>query len=76
MIRSGNPCQGHRGAAHRKNVDTPSLGRACFEQQAYAVVYCLSLIGLEAMRMQLHTSRMQLHTAMEVSHANASLRSQ
>lgn len=68
--------QSHNGAAHRKKIDTPSLGWVCFEQQAYAVVYCLSLIALEAMRMQLHTSRMQLHTAMEVSHANPSLRSQ
>jgi hypothetical protein len=54
--------QSHSGAAHRKNVDTPSLGWACFEASAYAVVYSLSLLSLRTVRMQLHTSRMQLHT--------------
>lgn len=54
--------QSHYGAAHRKKIDTPSLGWVCFGRRAYAVVYTLSLQSLQAVRMQLHTSRMQLHT--------------
>jgi hypothetical protein len=54
--------QNHSRAAHGKEIDTPSLGWACFVASAYAVVYSLSLLSLRTVRMQLHTSRMQLHT--------------
>lgn len=41
MIPRQHLWQSHSGAAHRKKIDTPSLGWACFEQIRLAAVNVL-----------------------------------
>lgn len=48
MIQRQDPWQGHRAAAQRKNVDTPSLGWACFEEQRFLSESYSRISDLEA----------------------------
>ncbi len=48
MIPHQHLWQDHSGAAHRKKIDTPSLGWACFEEQRFLSESRSTIRDLEA----------------------------
>ena len=57
--------QNHNGAAHRKKIDTPSLGWACFEQGRKQPFTRLFYSNLALLRKQLFSFRKLLFTRLE-----------
>ena len=50
MIPLQHPWQNHNGAAHRKKIDTPSLGGSCSQALAFTVVNLFAERGLHHLR--------------------------
>jgi hypothetical protein len=63
MILHFIPGQRHYGAAHRKNVDTPSLGGSCKVAKWFHTETCRKRTVYEGRRFQLQPWRLQLEPA-------------